>query len=109
MKFRVLIESSARAEMLDAFEWIWKRSPNAAARWYASLEEALHSLERLPRRCHLAPEDDAFKEEIRQLLFGKAHKAYRALFTVREDEAHVLHFRHTAQLPMNAPEAERDD
>lgn len=86
--------------MLEAFDWIRERAPDAAVRWYDALENALQSLGQFPERCALAAENDAFEEEIRQLLFGKDHGTYRVLFTVRGDEVHVLHFRHTARLPL---------
>ncbi|MCC7142209.1 MAG: type II toxin-antitoxin system RelE/ParE family toxin [Candidatus Eisenbacteria bacterium] len=87
--------------MLDAFEWLRERSETAATRWLANLEDAIRSLEQFPERCSLAPENEVFEEEIRQLLFGKDHGIYRVLFTVRGNEVHILHFRHSAR---RAPE-----
>ena len=37
----------------------------------------------------LAPEDDEFSEEIRQMVIGR----YRVLFTIKGREVHVLHVR----------------
>jgi hypothetical protein len=37
----------------------------------------------------LAPEDDEFSQEIRQMVVGR----YRVLFTIKGREVHVLHVR----------------
>ena len=37
----------------------------------------------------LAPEDDEFSAEIRQMIVGR----YRILFTIRKQKVHVLHIR----------------
>ena len=97
MRFRVRIEAPARAEMLEALGWIRERSESSAARWFAALSDAVRSLEEFPERCALAPESEKFEEDIRQLLFGKAHGTYRMLFTIRAGEVHILHFRHAAR------------
>ena len=59
--------------------------PHAAAGWYDGFAHAINSLADMPQRCSLAPENDAFEEEIRQLLYGPRGPAYRALFTVEDD------------------------
>jgi plasmid stabilization system protein ParE len=71
MTYRVIIEPPAEAELEEAYQWIARAAPQAAARWYNGLVEAIDSLESLPERCPLAPENDAFDEDIRQLLYGK--------------------------------------
>ena len=47
--------------------------------------------------CPLAPENDEFEEEIRELLYGKRQHRYRILFTIREQAVVVLHIRHGAR------------
>jgi len=47
-------------------------------RWRARLLVKAESLSRWPERCPLAPENDAFPEEVRHLVFG----SYRLLFTI---------------------------
>ncbi len=42
-----------------------------------------------PAASPLAPENNAFREEIRQLIVGR----YRVLFTIRGSKVHVLHVR----------------
>ncbi len=51
----------------------------------------------MPARCPLAPENDEFEEEIRELLYGKRQHRYRILFTIRGETVIVLHIRHGAR------------
>jgi plasmid stabilization system protein ParE len=93
MSFRIVIEPQAYAEIDEAYAWIAQLSPEQATLWYFDITERIESLQNSPYRCALARENSHFPEEIRQLLFGK----YRILFTVRDEEVHVLHVRHSAR------------
>lgn len=57
--------------------------------WFNGLLEAVEKLETFPHRCPLATENDAFKDEIRQLIYGRRTGRYRILFTIRADAVHV--------------------
>jgi plasmid stabilization system protein ParE len=96
-KFRVIIQPSASAEVEQAFLWISEQNPEAAVKWFHGLEAAIQGLETTPERCPVAPENDAFKEEIRQLIYGRRTGRYRVFFTIRGDSVHVLHVRHGAR------------
>lgn len=96
-KFRVIIQPSASAEMEEAFLWIAEHNPEAAVKWFNGLQDAVHGLETFPERCPLAPENDAFQEEIRQLIYGRRTGRYRIFFTIRSDAVHILHVRHGAR------------
>jgi plasmid stabilization system protein ParE len=93
MSYRIVIEQPAYADLDEAYEWIAQYSPEKATLWYFDKTERIESLQNNPKRCSLAPENHFFPEEIRQLLFEK----YRILFTVRDEEVHVLHIRHGAR------------
>ena len=67
--------------------------------------KAIGSLADNPQRNSLAPEDEYFREEIRNLLYGKRKNVYRVIFTVRGDTVHVLHFRRGARMVLR-PEGE---
>jgi len=97
MAFRVEMSPEALAEIEQAFLWLHDEAPNAARRWYNGLIDALHSLADQPRRCPLAPEDNAFDDEIRQLLYGRRHNRFRILFTVHGKTVRILHVRHGAR------------
>ena len=61
-------------------------------------------MEQFPRRCGVAPESKSVGREIRQLLYGRRGGVYRALFTIRAREVHVLHIRHAARSTMTSEE-----
>jgi plasmid stabilization system protein ParE len=61
-----------------------------AQRWVRQLRTAVsEQLAVVPKGCPLAPEDDEFSEEIRQLIVGR----YRILFTIKGRKVHVLPIR----------------
>ena len=94
MKYRVIIEPPAAEEIESAFLFIAEHGSLARAQqWFNTLEEKLRTLASMPRRCPLAPEDEHFTEEIRQLLVSP----YRAIFTIKAKSVHVLHVRHMAR------------
>src|SRR5437588_11867434 len=93
MSYTVIIEERAKSDIREAARWMAQYSPEKATLWHIDIEEAILSLENSPFRCPLAPENQSFEEEIRQLLFGK----YRILYTVRDEEVHVLYVRHRAR------------
>ena len=93
--------------MKDAFEHIAEESsPQRARDWAAGLLGALSSLKRFPTRCPLAPENEFFPQEIRQLLYGRGRGVYRVLFRVIDGVVSVLHIRHGAQDTLRPEPAE---
>lgn len=111
MTYRVIIQPIAVGGMREAYHWIARRSPRAAARWYNGLERAIETLAENPRRCPLAPEDEYFEEEIRELFYGERGGVYRILFTISEDTVSVLYVRHGARdyvRPAAAPEEDEE-
>jgi plasmid stabilization system protein ParE len=93
----LVVEDIAYADMDEAVVFIAARNPDAAHRWLAGIERAILSLTNLPERCPLAPENEFFEEEIRELFYRKEPGRYRILFTIRGDEIHVLRVRHGAR------------
>lgn len=100
MRFSVNIQPTAKADAMEAVEFIARHSPRNAERWYEGILAAIQSLEEMPRRCPMAREARAVKCEIRQHHFG----VYRILFTIRESEVRVLHIRHGARRTMRRDE-----
>ena len=97
MKYRVVIQPDAEAEVEEAFSYIFARSPDHAVPWLRGLYKAVETLEQFPSRCGIAPESRYFRQEIRQYLYGRGRHRYRILFTIHRDEVHVLHVRHGAR------------
>lgn len=100
MSYRVLIQPPAVDDLDGIVRWIVRDSPSRAASWLDGAFAAIQTLSEFPRRCPLAPEDDAFSEEIRQLLYGDV----RILFDTEGDIVRVLHVRHGARRPLSPDE-----
>lgn len=97
MTYRVEVTREAQAEALETFVWKGENySVAKAIEWYNGLIDQLSSLEEMPGRCPLAPENSEFEDEIRQLLYGARGDQYRILYTIRNREVYILHIRHSA-------------
>ena len=99
MTYKVAITDRAHEELDQACAW-WaeNRSPEQALKWYNGFIQAIRSLAKNPQRCPVAPENDAFPYEIRQLAYGLGKRpTHRAVFTVRPDLVLILRIRHQAQ------------
>jgi plasmid stabilization system protein ParE len=87
----VIFEDSAQADVAGSYEWGRRAcGKRRAQEWVRQLRTAvLQQLGVVPKGFPLAPEDDEFSEEIRQMAIGR----YRVLFTIKGREVHVLHVR----------------
>lgn len=76
-----------------------QNAPVNAKRWLNKLWDAVESLETMPRRFALAPENDYRDYEVRKLNCGD----YLILFTIDEASGivYVIGFRHGRQLPQH--------
>lgn len=95
MRYEVVVQPAAEAELEECYRYIWKDAPERAARWRRLVISKALSLERFPTRCPLAPENGAFGYEVRHLIVG----VYRLLFTIDHGarKVHILHVRHGAR------------
>lgn len=84
--------------------WLAEREPDAANRWFNTIYDTIGSLEIFPERCPLAPESKSLHAEICEILHGRRQHKYGILFTVTENEVHVLHVRHGARLALGETE-----
>ena len=102
-EYRIILQPEAFEGMENGFKYIESEQSTEAARvWTVGIMNAISSLKTMPRRCHVARENDAFPHEIRQLLYGKGARVYRILFTIHEDVVSVLHIRHGSRADMNS-------
>ncbi|MCC5608979.1 type II toxin-antitoxin system RelE/ParE family toxin [Nostoc sp. CHAB 5834] len=75
MKYQVIILPVAKADIKTAAKWIRQSDSKELAKvWVNEINDAITSLDTFPARCALAAIDDAFEEEIRQLLYGKGKR-----------------------------------
>ena len=90
-RYAVAFEESAQEDVRSSYDWgcrVWGKKE--AQRWVRELRTAvLRQLSIVPKGFPIAPEDDEFAEEIRQMIVGR----YRVLFTIRKGKVHVLHIR----------------
>lgn len=91
MSYRIVLEDLADTDIDDTYRWMTQHSQDKATLWYFDVLERIETLKNNPFRCPLAPENDLFPEEIRQLIFHQ----YRILFTVRDEEIHILRVWHS--------------
>jgi plasmid stabilization system protein ParE len=104
MEYRFEFAPLAMAEADAAHDWIARDSLARAARWYRGLFTRIESLSTHPRRSALAPESEAFGEEVRQLLYGKRRGVYRILFAIRGDVITIFSIRHSARQRLSPDE-----
>jgi plasmid stabilization system protein ParE len=102
MIYRIDFSSTAKSEADAAFlRFAQFTSSDRAQNWYQGLVKAIASLQEMPRRCAIAPENEFFSQEIRQLLYGRGQSKYRILFTVLDDQTiptiRILYIRNTSQ------------
>lgn len=90
-RYAVVFEESAQADVRESYDWgcrAWGK--REAQQWVQQLRTAVsQQLAVVPKAFPLAPEDDEFSEEIRQMVVGR----YRVLFTIMRRKVHVLHVR----------------
>ncbi|HZT40560.1 MAG TPA: type II toxin-antitoxin system RelE/ParE family toxin [Chthonomonadaceae bacterium] len=96
-EYAIILQPEAYEGMESAYEFIEQQAPEYAHEWAIGLMEAIDSLKTFPGRCAIAPENEFFPQEIRQLLYGKGRGVYRVLFAITGDTVSVLHIRHSAQ------------
>ncbi len=108
--YRLVMQPNARDELEAAYEWLRKRAPEAAVKWFNGFVDALEQLRTSPESFSLVADVREFPYPIRELLYGKRQHKYRAFFTIVGDEVHVLHIRHGARRtwnPKNLPRLDR--
>ncbi|MBM3736511.1 MAG: type II toxin-antitoxin system RelE/ParE family toxin [Acidobacteria bacterium] len=66
-----------------------RKEPEVAERWFRGLVHAIYSLEELPERCPVIPEQAEFSFEIRHLLYF----SHRIIFRVDPTAKRVIVYR----------------
>ena len=88
MAFQVDITEPALADIEDQVRFIRdvRKQPDAAERWLLGLVRAIDSLEHLPERCAVIPEQEEFAFEIRHSIY----LSHRIIFRVAHEDNRVL-------------------
>jgi plasmid stabilization system protein ParE len=107
MTYRVQPTAQAEADIDRIFDWLHRRSPDGARRWYEAFWDSAERLKSFPQSCGLAPESRDFPEEVRQMLFKtRRGRTYRALFVIRGDLVHILCVRGPGERPVKPEDIE---
>ena len=90
-RYEVVFQESAQSDVRESYEWGRRKwGKPEANQWIRQLRKVVsQQLAVVPNAFPLAPEDDEFSEEIRQMVAGR----YRILFTIKGRKVHVLHVR----------------
>lgn len=90
-RYDVIFEESAQTDVRGSYDWgcrVWGKKE--AQQWVRELQRSvLRQLSLVPKGFPLAPENDEFSEEIRQMIVGR----YRVLFLIKKRKVRVLHVR----------------
>ncbi len=93
-KFKVEITQTAEKDVAEIWEYIAQDKPDAATAFIMRLEEQIDTLERLPERCPLVPENELLGAAYRHLLYGN----YRTIFKIAGSRVIILRVLHGARL-----------
>lgn len=94
VKFRVKITKLAERDIESIWAYIASDSAPAADKFIRHLENQLRTLEFLPLRCALIPENEILNTHYRHLLIGH----YRTLVRIHGKEVVVMRVIHGARL-----------
>lgn len=97
MKFQVLITPSAKADIFEINAWLLENYPDIAEKWLFGMSQSITSLSKIPERCPVSSESEAFDVIVHQLIYGKKPHTYRILFSIQNDKVFILRVRSTRQ------------
>lgn len=95
MQYLVRLTNRALRDLEDVYQSIEADASARAFAWFNGLTEAVYSLEELPDRGSVIPEN----KKLRHLHFGNKPHVYRIIYAVdkRNRIVNVLHIRHSAR------------
>jgi plasmid stabilization system protein ParE len=107
MSYRVIFQPRASRDLQLAARWVLdeSRSSTTAIRWLRRIRTKIDTLKEFPERCPVDPDSDLYGGNVRMLLYGKRRGTYRILFTIKDQDVHILAIRHTSQRSL----ADEDD
>ena len=105
MAYRVEITRNGEADLEALYLWVVARAPQRGARWFNGLEQAVLSLDQLPKRCPVAPESIDPDHAVHVLSYGRKPNVYRIFFTV-DDDARLVRVVHVGRGARQRPPAD---
>ncbi len=106
MDYLVNITARAERDIASLYEEIHAADSEAAKKWYEGLKKAVLTLESLPNRSPVTPENP----QLRHLLYGRKPHVYRVIYQVLNGERRVdvVHIRHGARRRFKATDPGQD-
>jgi toxin ParE1/3/4 len=97
-EYKVVFAPTAQEDLEHVVAWLNEQAPEKTSEWMMSLRADIDTLQLMPERCPLAPENGLWgEEELRQLLFQQYPSQYRVIFTIHENTVRILNVRHSAR------------
>ncbi len=93
-KYKINISFNAQKDLEYVFFYIAEDSINNAKKFILDLEEKIYSLETMPERFALLPENIFFGSNYRQII----HKKYRVIYKISNNSVCIMRVVHGAQL-----------
>ena len=93
MKYAVNVTLRAERDLARLYGEIDAANSETAREWYRGLKKQILSLEKLPFRSAVTPEN----RNLRHLLYGHRRNTYRVIYRVVGMRVNVLHVRHGAR------------
>jgi plasmid stabilization system protein ParE len=93
MKYAVNVTLRAERDLARLYGEIDAANSETAREWYRGLKKQILSLEKLPFRSAVTPEN----RNLRHLLYGHRRNTYRVIYRVVGMRVDVLHVRHGAR------------
>ncbi|MGH9560010.1 MAG: type II toxin-antitoxin system RelE/ParE family toxin [Terracidiphilus sp.] len=98
MEYSVEITDAALADAENYVRFLQgeRQAPLAAERWWNGLLDAIFSLEMMPGRCPVIPEQRHFARELRHLIY----RSHRIIFFMNGNVVTVMRIYHGARRPL---------
>jgi len=93
-KYKIYIASSAQNDLEHIFFYISADSINNAKKFVLELEKKIYSLDKLPERFALIPENLYFGTEYRHITYKK----YRVIYKIEGSSVFILRVIHSSKL-----------
>ena len=93
-RYKLYITDTAQHDLEQIFYYIAQDSLHNADLFVSELESKAYSLETLPERQPLIPENEYFGTDYRHLV----HRKYRIIYRIADNEVFILRILHGANL-----------
>ena len=93
-RYKVNLTQLAQKDLEEIFYYIAADSSKNAKKFILELEKKIYSLDVLPERHPLIPENELFTTEYRHLI----HKKYRIIYRISDKSVFILRVIHGAML-----------